>query len=535
MDSFEELGVTPELVDALTAEGIEVPTEFQAAAIPVLVRGNPVLAAAGPGAGTLVAYGVPLLQRIDPDVTKPRALVLAPTVDGASRLAASLARLAQVTGHRIGALDAGWALPETSAILFGTPADLMQAVRASRVSLEAIESVVVDGFPGIKGSAQEALENLFESLDKSAQKVLIGQPLSDAAEAFGKAHLSRAVHIPPKAAQSGEENDSPKRGEVFYRVSGEEKEAELLQTVAGVLEGGAHHALLFFRTEDQAADAGDFLALHGYVSGPAGDPDVPVWLATEELPARKALDQTQDSAPVVPVSVDVPTGPDSLDRRHGGGTEGVILVRSRELPHLRNVARRTGYRLVPAKEPVPTRVANEMDGLRALVGRALRDMELAPYFLALEPLFQEYTATEVAAATLALLQGRQAAQRPPAPDVPAAAPSDLSAGPPPKTWARLFVAVGEKDEVGPGDLLGAIAGEAGIEGSQVGKIEIKDTYSLVEVNPTVADTIIKRLNGTSIRGRAVRVDHDRGSPRGRPTPGGGKPRRKLKGDFSPGS
>jgi ATP-dependent RNA helicase DeaD len=535
MDSFDELGVTPELVDALTAEGIERPTEFQAAAIPVLVRGNPVLAQAGPGAGTLIAYGVPLLQRLDAEVNQPKALVLSPSVDGASRSAASLARLALVTGHRIGALDAGWALPENSAILFGTPVDVMQAVRASRISLEAIESVVVDGFQAMKGSALEALENLFESLDKSAQKVLIGQPLSDAAERFGKAHLSRAVHIPPKAAQAEGESAPPKRGEVFYRVTSEGKEQELLQTVAGALEGGAHHALLFFRTEDQAADVGDFLTLHGYASGPAGDPDAPVWLATEELPARKILDGTPDTAPVVPVSVDVPTGPDSLDRRHGGGGQGVILVRSRELPHLRHVARRTGYRLVPAKEPVPTRVAGEMEGLQALLRRALRDMELAPYFTALEPIFQEYTPAEVAAASLALLQGRQVAQRPKASDEPASAPSDLSAGPPPKTWARLFVAVGEKDGVGPGDLLGAIAGEAGVEGSLVGKIEIKDTYSLVEVIPDVADKIIKRLNGTSIRGRAVRVDHDRGSPRGRPAPSGGKPRRKLKGDFRPGS
>ncbi|MGD2121663.1 MAG: DbpA RNA binding domain-containing protein, partial [Gemmatimonadota bacterium] len=85
--------------------------------------------------------------------------------------------------------------------------------------------------------------------------------------------------------------------------------------------------------------------------------------------------------------------------------------------------------------------------------------------------------------------------------------------------------------VGPGDLLGAIAGEAGVEGSQVGKIEIRDNFSLVEVAPTVADKLIRHVNGTTIRGRAVRVDHDRGGPKGRPGPGS-KPRRKLKGDRS---
>ena len=71
MDSFEELGVAPELVDALAAEGIETPTEFQRAALPVLLRGNSLLAQAGPGAGTLLAYGIPLLQRVDPEARSP--------------------------------------------------------------------------------------------------------------------------------------------------------------------------------------------------------------------------------------------------------------------------------------------------------------------------------------------------------------------------------------------------------------------------------------------------------------------------------
>ncbi len=130
---------------------------------------------------------------------------------------------------------------------------------------------------------------------------------------------------------------------------------------------------------------------------------------------------------------------------------------------------------------------------------------------------------------MALLKNRQHSGKRQESEGPAGAARELSSGPPPKTWVRLFVAVGEKDGVGPGDLLGAITGEAGVEASQVGKIEIRDTFSLVEVIPGVADKIIRGLNGTTIRGRAVRVDHDRGSPRGRGE-AGSRPRRKPKGD-----
>ena len=68
MDSFEGLGLGPELVEALTSEGVEEPTPFQTAAIPVIRRGNNLLGRAGPGAGTLVAYGAALLDRLEIDV-----------------------------------------------------------------------------------------------------------------------------------------------------------------------------------------------------------------------------------------------------------------------------------------------------------------------------------------------------------------------------------------------------------------------------------------------------------------------------------
>lgn len=530
MESFEDLGVTPELVEALATEGIEIPTEFQSSAIPVLLRGNPLLAQAGPGAGTLIAYGIPLLQRSDPEATSPRGLVLAPTAEIASSLATSLSRLAQVTGHRVGALESGWALPELASILFATPEDLLRAIKSSRLSLDEIQSVVVDGFGGLQPEGKEALETVFESLPKEGQRILLGQPLSDEAEAFGKAHFNRAVHIPPKAAQAGKEAAPPRRGDVSYRIVSEEKEPEVLETVGTLLGDGAHHVLLFFQTEDQAADFGDFLTLHGYMAGATGEADFPVWLETEEIRARKILEKWPDPSDVVRVSVDVPADPDSLDRRHGSQEASFILLRPRELPHLRDVAKRTGYRLVPAKEPVPTRVAGELDRLRSLLERVIKEEELAPYYLALEPLFQNHAPAEVAAAALALLKRRRPPEKSTEPEGRSGGSHELSSGPAPKSWVRLFVGVGDKDGVGPGDLLGAISGEAGVEGSQVGKIEIRDTFSLVEVIPSVADKIIQGLNGTTVKGRAVRVDHDRGGPRGRGG-GGSRSHRKPRGDH----
>jgi ATP-dependent RNA helicase DeaD len=525
MVAFEEIGVSPELVEALAAEGIERPSGFQESAIPVLIRGNSLMAQAGPGAGTLVAYGIPLLQTVDPEAGSPRAFVLAPGPQAALRLAESLSRLAQVTGHRIAALGSPWALPGLASILFSSPEDLLREIRSSTISMEGIQVLVLDGYGALQKTGRDALNILVESLPTGCQRIILGQPLPREAEAFAKAHLHKAVHLPPRAAETGKEHAPPQRGEVAYRISGESKETELLQAVSGALHGGAHHVLLFFRSEDQAADVGDFLTLHGYLAGAPGEGDFPVWLGVEEMDARRALDDWNPEAPVVSVSVDVPKDPDSLDRRHGGQDGGLVLVRARELMHLRDLARRTGYRLVPARDPLPTRVAGELDRLRDMLERAVKEEELAPHYLALEPLFETHSPGEVAAAALALLQKKQDTGKQGAQEAARGSEPGSVTGPAPKTWVRLFVGVGEKEEIGPGDLLGAIAGEAGVEGSQVGKIEIRETFSLVEVNAGVAERVIKGLNGTTIRGRSVRCDYDRGGPAGRGGTGGrgGKP------------
>ena len=71
------------------------------------------------------------------------------------------------------------------------------------------------------------------------------------------------------------------------------------------------------------------------------------------------------------------------------------------------------------------------------------------------------------------------------------------------------MSAGSRDEVSPGDLLGAITGEAGVSGDRVGKIDIRETYSLVQVDPDVADHVIRELSGSTIRGRKAEVRRDR--------------------------
>ena len=125
---------------------------------------------------------------------------------------------------------------------------------------------------------------------------------------------------------------------------------------------------------------------------------------------------------------------------------------------------------------------------------AADEIDLAPYLIALEPAFERRGAAEIAAAAVALLRERASSQ---VASIPAAGASDArasrsaqhaapparsagtGAASPPAAMVRLYISIGERDEVGPGDIMGAVMGESGIPGSRVGRIEIRDTFSIV--------------------------------------------------------
>lgn len=523
MDSFEELNLAPELVEALAAEGIERPTALQSAAIPVVQRGHNLVAAAAPGAGVLVAVGAPLLGRLEAAEGRPVGLILTPTADRARALAEALGRIALATGHRVAALGAPWALPERASILIATPADLLAGLAESTLTLEGVEALVVDGAAILEQlGALADLEAVAEALPAESQRVIVSLPITPGVRDFADRHARRSVTVPPQDAE-GAGDTVPARGTVAVRVVSGEKEEEAAALAHDLLTDDVRHLVVFVRSEDVAADLGDRLALRGFGVGPAGTEDAPVWLVVDDLEGRQALDALDDEAGAA-VSYDAPADPDALDRRHGGGHGGTILAEPREAAHLRDVAARTGYRLdVQPTRTGPRPTGGGLQGLLARVESALATHDIDAYEIVLEPLFQRHGPTAVAAAALALLRASTPERATAPAERASSAVPDASA-----PYARLFVSLGSKDGVKPGDLVGAITGEAGIQGEQIGRIDIRETFSRVDVMRGVADKVIGALNGTTVRGRAVRVDLDRSER------GGGRPQGERGGGRGPG-
>ena len=494
MDSFEGLGLSDGLVEILSAEGFEVPTALQRTAIPVIRRGHPFVAACGPGAGVQLAWAAPMLDRLQDD-PEGRVLVLAEGNDSSERSARSLARLAAATPVTVAALGGGWAAPFEASILVGTPRRAFEAVQASRLSLDGVTAVVLEGTGAVDAPEADSLVELIPG----AQRLVFALPWTPETEEFVTRHVRKAMRYPADAPDG-----AAPRGSVRYRIAPEPRSDALVALVAGALERGVTRILVHARSDDHAADLGDLLALHGHAPGAPDDPEARVWLAVPGGPRPETW------AGVLAVSVDVPVDPQSLIEQHAEPSDSAVLLSSRELPHLRDTAARAGFGLepLPARPAAPhhfTAVAERLAETRTSGG-------LAGWLAVAERLAEDHDPLEVAAAALSLAfdAGPPSGAAPSDSRGPVDAPAPRGAVDP---FVRVFLSVGSRDGVRPGDLLGAITGESGVDGGQVGKIEIKDTFSLVEVPGAQADRVIRSLNGTTVKGRSVRADYDRQSAR----------------------
>jgi ATP-dependent RNA helicase DeaD len=459
---------------------------------------------ASSGSGVTAAYVLPLVDRLAgatptnaTGVEGPRALVLTASAERASEVAAMIARHAGATGLRARAVAPAW--PRVASdVVVATPDAALRSVADSSLKLEAVETLVIDDAAALLAlEGADPLETLLVTVPADAQRVITVSGMTRDVERFVQAHARRAMEIPPRPADPLAVPAPPDRGTLSYRVVSDHGKRDAIAELLARSAGGERTVIT--RTAADARALGEALAARGFdVAGHGREGSITVLAALD--------------APRVTFAYDVPAEAQIMERMEA---DGVVLVTSRELQHLRALAAETGFRL-QAFAHKPRRGA--VTSFRERIRRALREEDIEAQLLVLEPLFEESSAAEVAAALSALLRAR-------APDAqPQAAPSSRAdtAGTP-AAFVRLFFGIGQRDNVRPSDLLGAITGEAGVKGEQVGRIDIRDSFSTVEVEAGIADGIIRALNGTTMRGRSLRVDFDRK----RTTPSGGStaPRR----------
>lgn len=224
-----------------------------------------------------------------------------------------------------------------------------------------------------------------------------------------------------------------------------------------------------------------------------------------------ALDPPSDEALVIASCPESRAAAERLAEAAGPDQPPIFMIEPHQLGWLRALfAPLSVLRLSTAVEALELRA----DAIRARLARTIEIEPLDRELFLVGPLLDRFDPAEVAAAALKL-GGDQGAGVGPIPARPAAAspaPTDI----PPSRWSRLWVGAGRRDNVRPGDLVGAIANEAKVPGDAIGEIDVRDLYCLVEVRAEYADRVARALTGITLRGRRLVARLDRGPGASRP-------------------
>jgi ATP-dependent RNA helicase DeaD len=476
MSDFRELKLDDDDVKFLGRLGFRQPTALQEEAVPVIARGTTVVGIASSGSGKTLAYGLGLATRLDAAAPGTQALVLCPTDTGAGRTADALHRLLQPKGLTVGVVRAE--SPLSAQVACASPAGALAALEHSAIKLEGLATLVVDGASAMVGlGAADTLETLTAQVPKEAQRVLLTSEITMEVEDWIDRHARRArrlAYLPTEVIAVDGGNLE------FWAAPRHEWLPVLVQLLSERGAKSETRGRIHCRLEEHARALADQLQVRGLkIAERSGAPGVCIdWSGRRECePADLSI--AWGTPPDVP----------GLLACVEGAARSVIFAEPAELAHLARLADLLALRGGPLRAVAPPEALRSAQATLEQLREAAAHSDLEPYVLLIEPLFEEFTPTQLAAAATALLRERQ----------PAAAATPLPA------WTRLYFAVGRRDNVRPADLVGAITGEASVTGDRIGRIEIRDTHSSVEVAAPVAEKVIKALATATIRGRPASV------------------------------
>jgi ATP-dependent RNA helicase DeaD len=547
--TFEQLGLRPELLGALSALGYEEPTPIQQEAIPPLVEGRDLLGQAATGTGKTAAFALPVLQRLTAHRTQrpPVALILVPTRELAVQVSEALHRYGRELGARVLPVYGGApivrqlrSLESGVDVVVATPGRALDLLNRGSLQLGEIATVVLDEADEMldMGFAED-LEAILEETPEARQTVLFSATMPRRLDALARRHLSDPVRI-TIAREKAAAGESPRVRQTAYVVPRAAKPAAL----GRVLDVEAPTAaIVFCRTREEVDSLTETLngrgyraeALHGGMSQEQRDRvmsrlrggTADLLVATDV--AARGLDIEQLTHVV---NYDVPSAPESYVHRIGrvgrAGREGVAitLAEPREHRMLKTIERVAGSPI--SVQTVPTVAdlrARRLDLTRGALRESLLGDDLDRFRVVVETLTDEFDLMEVALAAVKLAHEAgggaddeeeipQVAFRPDAgkrSDGRGAARGEAPRGRRPTGGpaARLFVGLGREAGIRPGDLVGAITGETGLTGRDIGAIEIHQRFSLVEVPEPAAGEVIGALKATMIKGRKATVRRDK--------------------------
>ncbi len=542
---FAALGIHPSVLSAITAVGYEEPSPIQAQAIPEILAGHDMIGQAQTGTGKTAAFALPILSKIDPSRREPQALVLAPTRELALQVATAFENYSsQMPGVGVVAIYGGApmslqlkSLRQGAQIIVATPGRLVDHLGRNEALLSTIKHLVLDEADEmLKLGFMDDLEVIFQAMPASRQSVLFSATLPHSIREIAEKHLRNPKHV--KIAAKTQTVARIEQAHLLVHAD------QKVPAVLRLLEVEDFDALIaFVRTKQATLDLASALEAKGYKAAALNgdiaqnqrervidslkDGRLDIVVATDV--AARGIDVPRITHVL---NVDMPYDPESYVHRIGrtgrAGREGraLLLVTPRERRMLQVIERVTGQKVAEVRLPnsqqvLEARIRKLTAALKPMLETAsgthsdlfqqlISSLECSPEQLATALLAQ---VTRGQAMTLAELEKEQ----PLVPEVTTRGERSRGEGrererraaptlmPVLEGRVRCRTPLGTRDGIAARNLLGAILNEGGLVREAIGRIQVRDSFSLVELPEDGLDRLLGRLKDTRVGGKQLKL------------------------------
>lgn len=518
--TFEEMCLDTRIMRAIAEMGFEQPSPIQAQSIPIAVEGKDMIGQARTGTGKTASFGIPMLQRINPKDKNLQAIVLCPTRELAIQSANEIRKLAKfLHGIKVLPIYGGQEISKQIRslkggvqIVIGTPGRVMDHLRRHTLKPQTVDIVVLDEADEMLNMGfREDIETILGQLPEERQTMLFSATMPKPILEIAKRYL----HEPEIVKVIQKELTVPKIEQYYYEVNPRKKN-EVLSRLLDMYDPSL--SLVFCNTKRKVDELVADLKGRGYFAeGLHGDMKqsqrdrvmngfrngrTDILVATDV--AARGIDVDDVEAVF---NYDVPQDDEYYVHRIGrtgrAGREGraFTLVVGKEIYKLKDIQRYCKTKI--RRQPIPSVndvAAIKVEKLLEQAGELIATDGLGRLMDLLEEYLDgsDYSATEMAAALLAMQLGETSTQTLPKEEF-----GDTGAEP---GMVRMFMNIGKKDRVRIGDILGAVAGESGMEGALVGTIDMYDNFSFVEVPQEYAAAVLEAMNHSKIKGRRVNME-----------------------------
>ena len=585
--SFSDLDISAPVLKALKEVGYETPSPIQAATIPLLLEGRDVLGQAQTGTGKTAAFALPILSRIDIKQATPQALVLAPTRELAIQVAEAFQSYAShIKGFHVLPIYGGQSYgPQLSSlrrgvhVVVGTPGRVIDHIEKGSLDLSQLTTLVLDEADEmLRMGFIDDVEHILQQTPEGRQTTLFSATMPPAIKRIAKTYLRDPAEV-TVAAKTGTAENITQR---YWLVSGMHK----LDALTRILEAEPFDGMIIFaRTKLGTEELATKLQARGFaataINGDMAQQQrertieqlksgkIDILVATDV--AARGLDVERISHVI---NYDVPSDPESYTHRIGrtgrAGRSGdaILFITPRERGLLKAIERATRQPVAPLslptiKEVNEVRISRFKDQIRTTLAEG---GGLEVFRSLIEEIEREdnVPAIEIAAALAKLARGdepllltkpdrearpegvpsqrefgggaeRGFQDRPPRGDWeerPARAPREPGfkkervAREPEPGMATFRIEVGYVHGAKPGNIVGAIANEANIPSKHIGRIEIYDDYSTLDLPDDMPKDLVDHLKTVWVAGRQLDITRDGETPA---TPAAKKPYAAKKG------